>query len=160
MEKQLTLSSIVVVERVTSLDIAELDPLIRESVAEGFGFIQRLSDDYVSGKHRFDGPRDALFTIHVDGELAAVGGFTPDTYSGDPLIGRVRRVYVLATYRRCGLGRVLLAEILKAAGEHFETVVLRTDTERAAAFYRSLGFEETSEFPDATHVMRLGQARS
>lgn len=145
-----------VVERVTELDVAELEPLILESVADGFGFIQRLSDDYVSGKHRFDGPQDRLFSIHVEGAMAAVGGFTPDSYSGDPAVGRVRRVYVLAKYRRQGLGRVLLRAIVAEAKGYFETLVLRTDTERAAAFYRSIGFDETSDYPDATHVMRLG----
>ncbi len=143
------------VSQVTDLDAAELQPLIDESLADGFGFIQRLAEDYASGKHRFDGPQDALFTIRTDGVLVAVGGFTPDAYSGDPAVGRVRRVYVLAGFRRGGVGRALLGAIVEGARPLFETLVLRTDTERASRFYESIGFLPNAPYPDATHFIRL-----
>jgi GNAT superfamily N-acetyltransferase len=141
--------------RIASLDPAELTALREECRREGFGLLDRLADDYLSGANRFDRPGEALFGIYTGRELVGIGGLNRDPYANDPRVGRVRRVYIAAAYRRRGLGRRLIGAIVAEASRHYDVLVLKTDTARADAFYRALGFQAGAAPGDATHVMRL-----
>lgn len=61
--------------------------------------------------------------------------------------GELRRMYVGAEVRRCGLGKVLVAHLESwAKANRFDKVTLSTDAFMAEAckFYESIGYEHTS----------------
>src|SRR5262245_61334172 len=94
--------------RIAQLNLAELEPLLRESREQGFKFLDTLVRDYVSGANRFELPGEALFGIYDESGLLAVGGLNLDPFLHDLHVGRVRHVYVAGAYRRQGLGRMLM----------------------------------------------------
>ena len=148
----------------TALPRAALEPLVTESAAEGFRFLRRLVAEYEAGRVCFDQPGERLLIVYADGELIALGGVTVDPYAGDPGTGRIRHVYVRRAFRRRGVGRQLIAALEAHARAHFTTLVLRTDTEAAARFYETLGYERLPPGGTATHrrsefsVPHLGEA--
>ena len=139
------------ISRLQVLPLQELQPLLTESEAEGYRFIRRLREDWLSGANRFDRPGEALFGCHEGGRLVAIGGL--NRQSGT--VGRLRRVYVRPGVRRKGVGRALVGHILAHASQFFDTVVLRTDTVGGDAFYRALGFCRLQEAGDSTHRIRI-----
>ncbi|MDR6795052.1 GNAT family N-acetyltransferase [Acinetobacter calcoaceticus] len=66
---------------------------------EGFRFINRLIDEYQSGKNCFDQEGEALFGIQQNEKIIAIGGINA---TEDIEIGRLRRFYVHPEYRRQG----------------------------------------------------------
>ena len=76
----------------TRLPLDHLEPLVQESLDQGFDFVERLVAEYASGANRFDQPGEALFGIYVDQRLIAVGGLNHDPYLEDGQTGRVRHV--------------------------------------------------------------------
>lgn len=137
----------------------DMDPLARAASAEGFGFVQRLMDEWDSGVNRFDLPGEALFVARAGPMLIGVCGLNRDPYAKgakgakgavDNGIGRVRRLYVLPPFRRRGVGRDLTAAVLEAAHGTFDRLRLRTNNPQAAKFYEAIGFVAIDE-EDATH---------
>ena len=133
----------------------QLASLIEASCDEGFKFLVRLQDEYVSGEVCFDGPGEALFGAFQATRLIGIGGLTHDPYGGDPTTGRIRHLYVLPPWRRRGVGAYLIAELQRNAQAQFRTLVLRTDTEIGASFYESLGYERLVSGKTATHRRTL-----
>lgn len=128
----------------------DLTPLITAGLEEGFPFLSRLAVEHAQGDFYRD---DAvLFGVFEGAKLLGVGGVTPDPYTPDPSVGRIRHVYVLPEARRRGVARELLACLVASAPLQYRRLRLRTLTEGGAAFYRSCGFTETLE-PDATHTL-------
>ena len=105
----------VVVERLHDLPDGDLDPLLAESEQAGSRFVRRLAEEWRSGANRFDRPGEALFGARVGGRLVGVCGLNVDPHVGDGRVGRVRHLYVLSSFRRRGVGRRLVAEIVAAA---------------------------------------------
>lgn len=131
----------------------DMDSLARAASAEGFGFVQRLMDEWDSGANRFDLPGEALFVARAGPMLIGVCGLNRDPYAKGAAnngIGRVRRLYVLPPFRRCGVGRDLTAAVLAAARRTFARLRLRTNNPLAAAFYEAIGFAPI-DGADATH---------
>ena len=60
------------ITRIKDLEISALDGLREESSREGYKFIGRLCDEWVSGANRFSGPGEALF-LATDGGQVVVG---------------------------------------------------------------------------------------
>ena len=139
--------------RLTTLDFDQLEPLLASSQGEGFQFVRRLFEEWVSGVNRFQQPGEALFGLRVDGGLVGVGGINRHSES----TGRLRRFYVLPSHRRRGWGRHLLRHILSHAAGHFRWVVLRTDTDSADRFYAACGFTRVRDLLDATHRIELAK---
>lgn len=135
-----------------------LDPLILESESEGWRFVRRLADEWKAGTNWFDRPGEALFAAWAGDEIVGVCGVNADPYAGDPLIGRVRRLYVARSHRRCGIGRQLVEAVLHAASGRFTSLRLRTENADASRLYERLGFEATSGIPDCTHVLAIGSS--
>lgn len=136
----------------TELPLAELEPLLVESRAEGHDFVDRLVDDFVDGRNRFDQPSEALFGVYAEGRLIAVGGLNRDPYLPDENAGRVRHVYTLPASRRQGAGRLLISAIIDAArSSDFRLLTLRTFNPVADRFYRALGFQADSSYDNASH---------
>lgn len=141
-----------VLKRIHALP-ADIRSLAELAEAEGFRHITRLADDFESGKHRFERPGEALFLISDCDSSVAIGGLT-QSKAGEKW-GRVRRLYVHPDFRRQHLGQQLMQAIHQFAAEHYLALELRTDTERAAQFYESLGYQRTENQPDATHIFKL-----
>ncbi|MCC6617070.1 MAG: GNAT family N-acetyltransferase [Anaerolineae bacterium] len=133
----------------------DLGPLLAESLAQGYCFVQTLRDEYADGRNRFDQPGAVLLGIFDGQRIIAVGGLHPDPYLERPDVGRIRHVYVLDAYRRSGVGRALMAALIDHARRHFNLLTLRTLSADASAFYVALDFAVTDAIPHATHVMHL-----
>jgi GNAT superfamily N-acetyltransferase len=144
----------VTVERLTDLPPDALAALVAESERAGWRFVRRLSDEWAAGANRFDRPGEVLFATRVDGRLVGVCGLNVDPYAADEAVGRVRRLYVLAEFRRIGVGRRLVRAVVAAARGRFGSLRLRTESREAAAFYERLGFRPVG-LPDCTHVLGL-----
>lgn len=116
--------------------------------------IQRMKDDWESGRNRFSKSGEAIWEVRRDGKLIGVGGLNQDPYSKLSSIGRVRRMYVSKDKRRTGAGRVLVEHALKHAVSHFRSVRVRS-TPEAELFYDALGFSRTDNVPDVTHELHF-----
>jgi GNAT superfamily N-acetyltransferase len=134
-----------------------LEPLAAEARAEGHALIDRLIAEWDSGANRFDRPGERLLAAWQDDSLVAVGGLNRDPYADDDRVGRLRHLYVRASWRRSGLGGQLAATLI--AGPHpFATIRLRTTNPAAAQMYEYIGFA-VCDTPDATHVLECLQHR-
>lgn len=136
----------------------ELHPLLTTSTAEGFHFLTRLAAEWDAGVGRFDGTGELLLGAYKDTQLVAVGGLTWDPFSASADVGRLRRVYVLPTARKRGIGTQLVRALELAASGHFKELVLRTDTAAAARFYEALGYIPMPPGGTATHWRLVASA--
>jgi GNAT superfamily N-acetyltransferase len=144
----------ITVEPLTELSLDRLAPLLAEARRAGFRALDRLVEDWASGANRFEGPGEALFAALDGGRVVGVCGLNKDPYAPGERVGRVRRLYVLAAYRRRGVGRLLVGQAVVRASGGFERLRLRTDSEGAARFYEALAFRR-SDNPDCTHSLDL-----
>ncbi len=78
-----------------------------------------------------------------------------DPYTENNKIGRLRRFYILKNYRRIGLGKLLLNQLLSYAEKNFKVVVLHTDTKQGDAFYTANGFVKGELFKGSSHYKVL-----
>jgi uncharacterized damage-inducible protein DinB/GNAT superfamily N-acetyltransferase len=131
------------------------DVLLQQSEASGYRFLRRVVDEWQSGVTRFDRLGEALLGVEINGRLVGVCGLTVDPYLNDPRVGRVRNVFVLAEYRRHGLGRLLVLEAIKLAHGHFDLLRLRGEEPGPAKLYEALGFRVCSGIPNCTHVLEF-----
>lgn len=125
-----------VITRIDEWPTEAIAPLLEESEREGFRFLRRAQDEWMTGTNRFSQQGEALFAVMESGRIVAVGGITRETSNR----GRLRRFYVRHEQRRRGVGRALVAQIVEFARGYFSEVILRTDTEAGAGFYEALGF--------------------
>lgn len=132
-----------------------LDALIAESEAQRLPFVRRLAEEWASGANRFDRAGEALFVARQAGQVVGVCGLNVDPYTPSPKVGRVRHLYVLRAFRRLGVGRGLVAEVIEAARGRFDRLRLRTENPAAAEFYERLGFRRCVEVADCTHALEL-----
>ncbi len=143
----------------TSRDLAALDPLIIESEADGFRFLQRIPREVAADADYLDSARTVVFGVFDGPRLIAVGGLTPDPYVEDDTVGRVRHVYVARAWRRQGVGRLLVHALIMRAQSVYARLRLRTETSAAGLFYETLGFQPIAE-DKATHALKLEIPRS
>ena len=146
---------LVTLSHIQNLHLNQLQSLIDNSKTEGYKMVQRLWDEYESGKNRFDTGGAILLAVYQDDVMIGIGGVHPDPYLNDPKIGRVRHVYVLPKHRRTGIGRQLISELIENSRATFHTLTLRTLTERGDKFYKSLGFSDEPRYDDVTHWLEL-----
>jgi GNAT superfamily N-acetyltransferase len=118
--------------------------------------MERLCEEWVSGANRFDAPGEALFLALADGQVVGVCGLNRDPYAHNARAGRVRRLYVLPTHRRSGVGQALLEAVIAHAPNHFGLLRVRTDA--AGEFYTARGFQRDDSDTEATHVLELTKA--
>lgn len=143
------------IERLGNLPVTGFDVLRVESEQVGLHLLRRLAYEWVSGVNRFDRPGEALFAVRMAGRLVAVGGLNVDPYAAAPGVGRVRHLYVLAAYRRLGIGRQLVTGIVAAARGRFTSLRLSTTNPAAACLYERLGFRPSADDAHCTHVLEL-----
>jgi GNAT superfamily N-acetyltransferase len=149
-----------VIERLQDVPSDGLGALVAESEEVGLRFVRRLLDEWASGANRFAQPGEALFAARVGGRLVGVCGLNIDPYADDARIGRVRHLYVLSAFRRRGVGRHLVAQVIETARGRFDRLRLRTENAGAARFYEALGFRPSGGAVDYTHVMELAPERA
>jgi GNAT superfamily N-acetyltransferase len=150
-------------EHMTDIAIARLEQmpsdclaeLVAESEAGGFRFLRRLVEDWVAGRNKFDGPDEVFFAALHGSRIIGVCGLNADPYVAEPGVGRIRRLYVQADYRRSGVGRQLMQAVVTAARGRFRLLRVRTGDEMAARFYEALGFQAAVAGPDCSHVLEL-----
>lgn len=136
----------------------ETPELAVEAAAGGFRHVRRLIDDWTDGGNRFDGAHEALFVARGGRIVVGIAGLNADPYAAPGArAGRVRRMYVSAAARRKGVGRQLLAAVVRQASGVFDELRLRTDDSGADGFYRRMGFAmcRSDGLPETTHRMIL-----
>lgn len=144
------------VKPLSNLFYSELTHLVKESKKEGFRFLERLVNDYETGANKFNKPGESLYGLfNKEGVLIAIGGLNLDPFSKEEKVGRLRRFYVSKNYRRIGLGRILLSQIICDAKNFYNVLVLHTDTEQGDKFYTSLGFSKEKIYLNSTHYLSL-----
>jgi GNAT superfamily N-acetyltransferase len=142
-----------IIERLDDLALDRFAEMLAESEATGYRFLRRVVDEWESGANRFARPGEALLIAEMAGRWVGICGLSIDPYLDDPRVGRVRNVYVLADYRRGGIGRRLVELAISRARGRFESLRLRAEEEGPARLYESLGFRPCRGIPDCTHVM-------
>ncbi len=143
------------IERISDLTAGQVAALVAESEAQGSRFVRRLAEDWASGANRFDRPGEALFVARDEERIVGVGGLNIDPYTTEPTVGRVRHLYVLTAYRRLGIGRRIVEEIIEAARGRFERLRLSTSNPEAARLYERLGFHPRADIAHCTHAMEM-----
>lgn len=141
--------------REIDLDKTDITDLVNESLSEGHLHISRLLEDYKSGRNRFSEEGEALFAAFLKDQIIGIGGLNKDPYLNDNSIGRVRRLYVLKSFRQHGIGRKLMDAVIQEAKRHYTVIVLNTDNPVADKFYRSLGFSDQLSYNNCTHYLGL-----
>jgi GNAT superfamily N-acetyltransferase len=141
------------IEEVNYLNFDNITQLLNQSQEEGFRHIVRLVNDYLSGTNRFNKPGEALFIAFDEEVTVGICGLNLDPFTNGH-VGRVRRLYVLPEYRNHGIGRRLIEEIIGKANDIYDQLVLKTDSEKASKFYKSLGFKEVNN-SNSTHILNL-----
>lgn len=143
------------IQRLETLPLDILQPLLVESRTQGFRFLDTLVDEYGNGGNRFDRPGELLLGVYEDNNLVAIGGLNRDPYLSDDTVGRVRHVYVLSERRGQGIGRLLVEKIISEARGRYQLLTLRTYDMPAAAFYEALGFVTQPVIENVSHHMIL-----
>lgn len=141
--------------KIVDLKEALITHLIKESLCQGFRFMERLVRDYCSGKNCFNKSGEALFAALSQGVIIGIGGLNQDPYFNAPEIGRLRHLYVESTWRRRGVGSLLVNQIIYEACQHYQLLTLRTDTIAANLFYQKLGFKTQPNWEHTTHYLSL-----
>jgi GNAT superfamily N-acetyltransferase len=144
-----------VINRLDQLTLDRFAELLAESEAAGYAFLRRVADEWASGVNPFSKPGEALFAAEIDGRIVGVCGLNVDPYLNEERVGRVRNVYVLARYRRLGIGRRLVTTAIGAARGTFDRLRLRAEAPAPARLYETLGFRRWTDSPSCTHVMDL-----
>jgi len=142
-------------QRILTLPVDALDPLLVASTDEGFRFVERLLREWEEGKMRFDRSGELLLAAYHDASIVAIGGLTADPYTGAPTLGRLRHIYVRPDARRRGIGRRLVQALEQSAQHTYRGLVLRTDRSGAARFYELLGYTPLPTGGTATHRREL-----
>lgn len=144
-------------------EIDSVDPygwaeILSTSLAEGYGMVRRLLDDFRAGTNRFDAPGETLL-VHLDREVVVgVGGLNLEPDPGIVRAGRVRRLYVLPHHRGKGLARALIEDLIAFASGKHDVLTVNAGRPAVRAFYEHLGFRPV-DYPRITHVKDLpGQA--
>jgi GNAT superfamily N-acetyltransferase len=151
-----TASGPATIETLRDLPPDRMRELLADSDAAGSRIVRRLVDEWIDGSNRFDRPGEALFGASVAGQLVGVCGLNVDPYARDARVGRVRRLYVLTSFRGRGVGRQLVARVIESTADRFDTLRLRTNNEAAARLYAAMGFREGGG-STATHVLDLAR---
>lgn len=130
---------------------AAIEGLLAESEQDGFHFVRRAKEEWLSGTNTFSKEGEALFAVFEEERLLGIGGINRESASH----GRLRRFYVRRGERRRGIGRKLVEHVLAFAGRYYSRVCLRCATDAADRFYRAMGFGRTDAEPGVTHVIEL-----
>ena len=125
--------------------------LLAESEKEGYNFLRRLETAWRNGTNRFSLTGEGLYRAVNDGELIGIGGINLDPFQNNKRIGRLRRFYIKQSWRKQGVGSMLLNHILENHWVYFEEITLRTHSQIARFFYEKNGFKKIPNEINHTH---------
>jgi GNAT superfamily N-acetyltransferase len=112
--------------------------LLADAQAEGVRNMTLLAEQWASGDQRFDAGGAALFAAFVGGELAGVGGASPEAAEAAM---RMRRLYVRPRFRRSGVGRALAGAMMQQGLESARVLTVNARASEAARpFWEAMGF--------------------
>jgi len=123
-----------------------------EADREGHRHMARLISEWNEGINRFDRKGECLVAIYDRARLVGIGGLTQEPAIARAL--RMRRVYIIPTDRRKGIGRLLAAALVKRAVATASVITVHAGTDEAAAFWESVGFKSCS-IGGVTHRLEL-----
>lgn len=119
--------------------------------AEGVRNMDALAEQWADGRG-FAEP-GALFAAFVEGELAGVGGVTPQASLAEPAM-RMRRLYVAPSFRRAGVGQALAGAMIQQGLQAARLLTSNARASEAAGpFWEAMGFERI-EADGFTHQLR------
>ncbi|MEH7582419.1 GNAT family N-acetyltransferase [Priestia megaterium] len=145
--------------RLTYLVEHDIKELLIESQEESFFFLTKLVAEYKNGQNVFNKTGERLWGVYGEqNKLIGVAGLNQNPYSQYANAGRVRRFYVSAQFRRKGIGKQLLKEIIHYAENYYDSLVLYTDTDKAKLFYERNGFKRVYNQHKITHEYSLKRA--
>jgi GNAT superfamily N-acetyltransferase len=147
----------IVIARILELESESINHLAEESLSQGFRFVERLIQDYRKSLNCFDRSGEMLLTASVQGAIVGIGGLNRDPYFNDSKVGRLRHLYVKSVWRRHGVGRLLVTQLIREANQHYLLLTRRTDTPAADEFYRKLGFKTAPSWDHTTHHLQLSE---
>ena len=142
-----------IIASVAHLPLDRFAEMLAESEASGYQFLRRVIDEWERGVNLFARSGEALLIAEMSCRWVGVCGLSIDPYLEDPRVGRVRNVYVLADYRRTGIGRRLVEEAIARAHGNFDVLRLRGEEQGPARLYESLGFRTCRGIPNCTHIL-------
>ena len=79
------------IKRISGANISSLEDMSRGALSEGYLFVQRTIDAWLSGQ-RFLGKGEWFQGLYVHANLIGIGGLSLDPYRDDKEIGRVRHL--------------------------------------------------------------------
>lgn len=132
----------------------DVNRLIALSEKEGYRFVRKMAEQWISGENRFDQPGEVIYGAFDNSVLVGICGLNQDPYAEQIEVGRLRHLYVDYKYRNNGIARMLVSRCLENASHHFSSVRLRTPDERVNGFYSHMGFSEV-DVATATHAICL-----
>jgi ribosomal protein S18 acetylase RimI-like enzyme len=122
-----------------------LEALEREPHAFGESVAEHQAKSVEDVRTRLRASHDFVMGAFAEGRLIGTAGFYRRKSAKEKHKGQIWCVYVSESWRRKGVGRNLLVELLRKAREQpgLERVLLMVATEQTAArqLYLSLGFE-------------------
>lgn len=135
----------------------QIQELAQQARQEGFFLVDKLIDEYLTGKNCFNQLGEFLLFVYDDQKLIACGGLNQqmNDYAVEHRIGRVRRFYVLPEYRKQGVGTQLLAKLEHHAQVNFSALCLHTDTGLAAHFYQKHNYVLVENNPSYNYFKYL-----
>lgn len=126
-----------------------IDTLATLARKEGYDLIDKLIEEYRTGKNCFSQTNEFLACAYDGNKLIACGGLNQQWGDNgiEERIGRVRRFYVHPKYRQHGVGKQLLAYLEQLARPFYSALCLQTDTKLAASFYQKQNYVFVENHP-------------
>jgi len=127
----------------------QIDTLATLARKEGYDLIDKLIEEYRTGKNCFSQNNEFLACAYDGNKLIACGGLNQQWGDNgiEERIGRVRRFYVQPKYRQHGVGKQLLAYLEQLARPFYSALCLQTDTKLAASFYQKQNYVFVENHP-------------
>jgi len=148
MQDDVRKSNVRYIKNLLDEDIKELR---EKSKKEGYNLIERLINDFKSGKNKFNKQGEVLIVYEVNDRIVGICGLNIDP--ADPKRGRIRRLYVLPQYRNKGIGRELVKELINDSVRNFKSVSVNIGDLNISKFYEELGFKTYNKEKGITHLL-------
>ncbi|MBS0361306.1 MAG: GNAT family N-acetyltransferase [Proteobacteria bacterium] len=110
--------------------------LADEARTEGFGHMDRLSEEFAARREMFT----ALIAAYCDGRLLGVGGLTPEPEAHPGEAWRMRRLYVRPEARRRGVGGAIVNALLAEGLNLTRLITVHAGARDSARFWEALGW--------------------
>ncbi|MQW91632.1 GNAT family N-acetyltransferase [Acinetobacter wanghuae] len=135
----------------------QIETLAKLARKEGYDLIDKLIEEYHTGKNCFSHENEYLALAYDGDKLVACGGLNQQwgDHVVEARIGRVRRCYVHPKYRQHGVGKQLLAFLEQLARPHYSALCLHTDTKLAASFYQKQNYVFVENHPNYNYFKYL-----